>query len=172
MTFPSDLTSGRVNLIMVLTLVVARQASAGSCTVSTPGMAFGPYQPLTFAGKLYSVDKTSNATINVVCTGIDSGGAYTIALGPTTVGAGDRISTRYLANDRGGDNMAFNIYREPSFLTVWGDGVGVGGVLGGSIPTGNSNLSHTVYGRIPAGQNFLRAGTFSGSMTMTLTYNP
>jgi spore coat protein U-like protein len=37
---------------------------------------------------------------------------------------------------------------------------------------GDSNQSQPVYGKIPAGQNTLRAGSFSDSLTMTLTYNP
>lgn len=152
-------------------LAAAGPAQAGSCTVSSSGMAFGAYQPLTFAGKLTSVDVTSNASISVVCTGIASGGAYSIALGPSTTGSGDRISTRYLGNSNGGDDMSFNIYTSASYLTVWGNGT-TGGLVGGSIPVGDSNQSQPVYGRIPAGQNTLKAGSFSDSLTMTLTYNP
>jgi spore coat protein U-like protein len=44
--------------------------------------------------------------------------------------------------------------------------------VGGSIPPGDSNQSHTVYGRIPGGQNTLWAGQYSGSLTMTITYSP
>jgi spore coat protein U-like protein len=151
---------------------VASLVLAGSCAVSSSGLAFGVYQPLTFAGKLASVDKTSTATVSVVCTAIAVGGSYTISLGPSTYGTGDRISTRYLANANGGDYMVFNVYREASYLTIWGDGITAGSVLGGTLPTGDSNQSHAVYGRIAAGQNTLKAGSFSDSLTMTVTYNP
>ena len=161
----------RIVLALLLALAAAGQARAGGCTVSSSGLAFGAYQPLTFAGKLTSAAVTSNASISVVCTGIVSGGAYTIALGPSTVGSGDRISTRYLGNSNGGDDMSFNIYTNASYSTFWGNGT-TGGLVGGTIPTGDSNQSQPVYGKIPAGQNTLRAGSFSGSMTMTLTYNP
>lgn len=159
---------GHTAAALLLALATAGQAQAG-CTVSSSGMAFGAYQPLTFAGKLTSVDVTSNASISVVCSGIATGGAYTIALGPST--AGNSISPRYLSNLSGGDNMVFNIYTAPTYSTIWGDGT-TGAVISGGIPTGDSNQSQTVYGKIPAGQNMLRAGSFSGSMTMTLTYNP
>lgn len=150
----------------------ASSALAGSCTVSSSGLAFGTYQPLTFAGKLTSVDKTSTATVSVVCTGIVTGGSYTISLGAGTYGPGNRISTRYLNNiTHGGDYMVYNLFTEASYTTVWGDG-STGSLLNGSIPTGSSNPSHTVYGKIPAGQNTLKAGSFSDSLTMTLTYNP
>jgi spore coat protein U-like protein len=157
--------------VLLLALATAGQVHAG-CTVSSSGLAFGAYQPLTFAGKLTSAAVNSVATVSVVCTGIVTGGNYTLALGPSLVGAGNRISTRYLSNTSGGDNMAFNVYRELTYASVWGDSVTAGSVLGGSIPAGDSSQSQSVYGKIPAGQNTLKAGTFSGSLTMTLTYNP
>lgn len=67
--------------------------------------------------------------------------------------------------------MAFNVYTNASYSTIWGDGI-TGGVVGGSIPAGDSNQMIAVYGRIPAGQNTLRTGSFSGTMTVTLTYSP
>lgn len=150
----------------------ASSVLAGSCAVSSSGLAFGAYQPLTFAGKLTSVDKTSTATVSVVCTAIAVGSGYTISLGPGTYGPGNRISIRYLNNmTNGGDYMSFNAYTEGTYNTVWGNET-AGSVLSGSIPTGSSNQSHTVYGKVPAGQNTLKAGSFSDSLSMTLTYNP
>lgn len=150
----------------------AGSALAGSCSVSSNGLAFGAYQPLTFAGKLASADKTSTATVSVVCTSIVTGGSYSISLGAGNYGSGDRISIRYLNNTpNGGDLMAFNFFTNASYTTVWGNGA-TGALLTGTVATGDSNQSHTVYGRIPAGQNTLKAGSFSDSLTMTLTYNP
>jgi spore coat protein U-like protein len=162
-------TQGALGVIL---WTAANSVLAGSCAVSSSGLAFGAYQPLTFAGKLNSVDKFSTATITVVCTGIAGGGGYSISLGPGTYGPGDRISTRYLANTNGGDYMVFNVYREAGYSTIWGDGIIAGSVLGGTLPAGDSNQQHAVYGRIAAGQNTLRAGSFSDSLMMTLTYNP
>ena len=152
-------------------LLAAVQAHAGSCSVSSSGLVFGAYRPLTFAGKLNSSAVTSNATISVVCNGISSSSAYSIALGPSITGSNDRIGTRYLSNSLGGEDMVFNIYTDANFSTVWGNGT-TGGLVGGSIPAGDSNQSQAVYGRIAAGQNTLKIGNFSGALTMTLTYNP
>lgn len=146
-------------------------AHAAGCSVSSTGLAFGPYQPLNLPGRPPSQALTSNASISVACTGIAGGGSYTLALGPSTAGFGDRISIRYLANPIGGGDMAFNVYTNASYSTIWGDGL-TGSVLGGNIPAGDSNQMLTVYGRIPASQNTLRTGSFSGTMTVTLTYNP
>lgn len=146
--------------------------AAGACTVSSSGLAFGGYQPLTFAGKLTSSDKTSTATISVVCTAIAAGGSYSVALGAGSYGPGDRISTRYMNNaTNGGATMAYNIFTNAGYTTVWGNGA-IGSLLNGSIPIGDSNQSHTVYGKAPGGQSTLKAGSYMDSATMTVTYNP
>ena len=144
------------------------------CTVSSTGMAFGSYQPLTFAGKLTSVDKTSTANVRVVCTGLLALGGYTISLGPSTYGTGNLISTRYLNNTtNGGPYMAYNIYTESTYTTIWGNGTTGSLVTGTSaLIIGTSTNNHTVYGKVLAGQNTLKAGSFSDGLTMTLTYTP
>lgn len=158
-------------LLLLLGLAAGR-VEAGACSVSSSGLAFGPYQPLTFPGKLVSSATTSDARVDIICTGIVGGGAYTIALGPSSAGGGDRISVRHLTGPAGGDDMAFNVYLNPAHTQVWGDGLVAGSLMSGTIPPGNSNHSQTVYGRIPAGQNTLRAGSYSGLLTMTVSYNP
>lgn len=155
---------GPALLVLIGTFAPFGPAHAG-CSVSSPGLAFGSYQPFIPSAL------TSNASVSIACTGIVGGGSYSLALGPTVVGPGDRISTRYLANPSGGDLMAFNVYTNATFSTIWGDSTG-GSMLGGNIAAGDSNQLLTVYGRIPAGQNTLKTGSFSGTMTVTLTYNP
>ena len=86
------------------------------------GPRVGTDQPLTFAGRS-PADKTSTASVPVVCSGIVQGGSYTLSLGAGTYGVGDGISTRYLNNmTNGGAFMAYNIYTVPSYGTVWGNG--------------------------------------------------
>lgn len=156
-----------------LVLWAAGAANAG-CNVSSPGMAFGSYEPLNFSGKLASRDSLSDARISIVCSQMAAAGSFALALGPSPAGSGDRISTRYMSNAAGGPDMQFNIYTNPSTTTVWGDG-NTGSLINGSIPAisfGSNTQSVTVYGRIPAGQSSLRAGAFSSELTMTLTYNP
>jgi spore coat protein U-like protein len=152
--------------------LLAGRAEAGACNVSSSGLAFGAYQPLTFPGKLASSAATSDARVDIACTGIVGGGSYTVGLGPSSAGGGDRISVRYLAGSAGGDDMAFNVYLDPAHTQVWGDGIVAGSLMSGTIAPGDSNQSQTVYGRVPAGQNTLRAGSYSGWLTMTISYNP
>lgn len=158
-------------VFMGLLIACATGEAAAGCSVSTTGMSFGLYQPLTFAGKLTSQPVTSNTTLRLSCRGIVTGGGYTIGLGPSSAGSGDRINTRYLANASGGEPIAFNIYQDPNHLTLWGDGV-TGAVLSGTILAGDSNPEHVVYGTIPSGQNSLRAGSYSDTLVVTLTYMP
>ena len=76
-----------------------------------------------------------------------------------------------MINPMGGPNMQFNIFLDPGHATIWGDG-SMGGVLSGTIATGDNSRVHTAYGKIPAGQNALRVGNFSATLVMTLTYSP
>jgi spore coat protein U-like protein len=158
-------------LALLLALCVSHHAGAKGCTATTSGLAFGPYRPLSFIGKLDSTDVTSDASVVVSCTGA-SGGNYTVTLGPSVNGPGDRISVRYMAGSAGGDDMAFNVYLDPGHTIIWGDGITAGSSLGGSVPPGDSTRTHTIYGRIPGGQNKLRAGAYSTWLTMTITFSP
>ena len=159
----------RILASALLPLLVATGSWAGACSVSASPMAFGRYQPLTFAGRLVSADRTADAAVSVVCTAISGGGSYTITLGPTA--PGNSVVPRHLAHAGGGPGMAFNVYLDGAYTSVWGDGF-TGAVISGSIPVGDSTHSHTVFGKIPAGQSTLRAGSYSGAITMTISYQP
>ena len=63
------------------------------------------------------------------------------------------------------------LFVDSGYTTVWGNGI-IGSVFSGSIPVGDSSRTHTAYGKVPAGQNTLKAGSFSDWLTMTITYNP
>ena len=164
------LTRLRCGLALVLS-ALAGTALAGACTLSSSALVFGAYQPLTLPGKLLSVDQSSMATVSMVCNGITVAGSYRIALGAGNHGPGNRIHARYLHNAAGGSDMAYNVYLDAGNQAVWGNGV-TGTLLGGSIPAGTSNQQHTVFGRIPAGQNSLRAGSFSDVLVITVSYQP
>jgi spore coat protein U-like protein len=159
----------RCAAVALCSLACAANAVAGACSVSATPMAFRPYQPLTFAGKLNSTDGTADASVSVSCTGFAGGVNYTIALAPSS--AGSSIVPRYLSHDGGGPGMAFNVYLDGAYTSVWGDGF-TGAVIRGSIATGDSSKTHTVYGKLPSGQSSLRVGNYSGALTMRITYDP
>lgn len=136
------------------------------CSVSiTNPLTFGAYHP--------SAANTDTGTAEVSCLGIglfDSLG-YTLSLGPSGYGSGDRISTRYLNNTtNGGDYMAYNVYTDAGYSTVWGNGT-TGGLFSGSFSLLITHRAHTFYGKVPTGQFTLLAGAFYENLTVTVTYD-
>lgn len=165
MAFAFKSCSPATALALAITLAAAAPAHAG-CTVSSSGLAFGAYQPLSFAGKLNSAAVSSTATVSVSCDAVDGLLDYTLKLGPSPVL--NSIHPRFMGNAGGGDPMVFNVYTDPTYLTVWGDGATGSLIAHGPL---NGAFQHTVYGRIPAGQSTLKAGSFSSSLTITVSYN-
>lgn len=125
-------------------------AAAATCSVSSPGVAFGGYDPLASA----PTDGVGN--IAVSCDGVAS---YTIALGP---GGGD-FTSRAMTN--GSSALQYNLYTSPLRTTVWGDGSGNTSTVSDTATGGN----YAVYGRINERQN-VTAGTYSDTLTITITY--
>jgi outer membrane usher protein len=52
------------------------------------------------------------------------------------------------------------------------DGTTGGALLTGRITSDSYIFDHPVYSRLRGGQNALRVGTFTGSLTMEITYSP
>jgi spore coat protein U-like protein len=135
-----------------------------SCSVSTSSLAFGSYNPL--AGS--NVDST--ATVRVSCGGVAGLLVpYQIAL---STGAGSFTSRRMVA---GSASLAYNLYSDVGHSSVWGDGSGGSVVVNGSFlldALGTAPAqTQTVYGRIPSGQRSAQPGSYSDTITITLTYN-
>ena len=169
---PRALALGRLLASLLAALPALLHAQIATCTVSSSGLAFGAYQPLSFAGKLHSVDQTSSATISLSCLGVLPTG-YKLSLGPGNYGSGNRISPRYLQNlSQVGDPMQFNVYTDAAYSSIWSDGMTAGPPFTGTIPIGLSQRNHTAYGRIPGGQSTLKAGQYADTLTMTLSFTP
>lgn len=140
-----------VALACVLT-VVTPVARGDGCTVSTTGLNFGTYDVFS------SLNDDITATINVDCA---SGTAYSIWL---SSGSGT-FASRTLTTI--GSVLSYNLYLDPTRLTIWGDGTGGTGIFRGT-GTGAS-VETPVYGRIPAGQN-AAVGSYSDLITITVTF--
>jgi len=142
--------------------------------VSATGVAFGAYNRLSMA----SADSTG--TVTAQCTG--GGGllsaenvSYTIQL---NAGSSGSFSPRMMAS--GANLLNYNLYTTSARTTIWGNGSGGTSTIGGAFTLGTCALfvlcsnetesrPHTVYGRIPAGQN-VPAGSYSDTITVTVTY--
>lgn len=124
--------------------------AGAACSVSTTGMAFGSYDPLS------AVALDSAATVTVAC---DVLAVYAVASSSGGGGFQDRQMSAP------GQLLHYNLYVDLTRLIVWGDGS-----LGTARLPGTNVLGrHTVYGRIPARQN-VGGGVYSDNITVTVTY--
>lgn len=131
-----------------------------SCSASTAGLAFGPYDP-TSTGPREAI-----ATVSISCTGVAALlGTIDVALSP---GGATSVPARRMV--QGANTLSYNIYSDANHTTLWGDGAGGAGTV--TLPF-NGLLSYAAsvkaYGRIPARQ-YVRAGAYTDTVTVTVTY--
>jgi spore coat protein U-like protein len=139
-------TGGRYTNPYPVTLTLTVQ---NSCAISTSGITFGTYN---------NSQITSSTTVNSLCTQTTP---YTISLNS---GSSGNINSRTMKN--GSASLNYNIYSDPSYVSVLGDGI-----TGGKINLiGTGFLQSTnVYGKIPAGQQ-PTPGNYSDTLEISLTY--
>jgi spore coat protein U-like protein len=128
-----------------------------NCTVSTTTVAFG------------NVDVTSGSAVNstggisVTCTN----GTAWAASANAGAGTGASLATRKMAN--GANLLNYVLYTDSARTTVWGDGAG--GTTATLSDTGSGSAqAKTIYATVPAGQTSLPAGSYSDTVTVTITY--
>lgn len=124
-----------------------------SCSVTAADLDFGVYAP---GGS----DATASTTIDVTCS---NGTPYTIALDG---GSAHDVAARAMS-DGAAHNLAYGLYTDASFATVWGDGTASSVTTSG---TGDGAVQPcTVFGKIPAGQYVVPA-TYTDEISVTVTY--
>jgi spore coat protein U-like protein len=148
--------------LAALTLVVCANANAAAgptCSVAASGVAFGNYNPLANA------NADSSGSVSVTCTG-STGVTYTIA---ASAGTGT-YSTRQQVS--GSHALKYNVFIDNNRTTVWGDGSQGTSLISGNMTatsTGTTQTS-TVYGRVFSGQQTASVGSYSDTLTLTVTY--
>ncbi|MDB5707223.1 MAG: putative secreted pili protein [Sphingomonas bacterium] len=130
--------------------LVAAPAFAASCTVSSSGVSFGGYDPLSRS------DNRSTGSIKLTC---DAAVTATVSLTP---GQGS-YSVREMSNGR--SPLAYNLYVDPQHTIIWGDGTG----SSNSVPAQGEVVTLPLYGAIPARQN-VTAGSYSDTLVVTVSY--
>lgn len=144
-----------VLLIAGATLFVAERVYAQSCTVSVrSNVAFGTYDPL-LSGNL---DTTGQ--IRVRCT--PPRPPFTLKIG--TGSAGSYIPRRLY---KGAESLAYNLYLDGSYGTIWGDGTSGTSFITNNNPAGTQD--YTVYARTPLGQD-VSAGIYTDVVTVTVEF--
>lgn len=129
-------------------------APALACTLSTGGVVFGIYDPLS--------DQTveSVGDIDIYC---EETASYTLSL---STGGGSSFSPRVLTS--GSDSLQYNLYTDATYQVVWGDGSGSTQVISGTAEAGMTERE-SVYGSIPARQN-VYAGDYQDTIVVTIQY--
>ena len=133
---------------------------SNNCTISTPTLAFGAYDPVTTNA---SSDLNASTAFSLKCT---TGASTTIDLGQGLNAAGGSTSTvplRQMA--AGGNKMAYYLYTDGAHTTVWGAGAATRAYTG----TGATDTSVVCYGRVPSAQN-LPAGSYSDTVVATINF--
>ena len=125
-------------------------AAMAECSLNLIGLTFGNYDPFAVA------DTDITGSVSVTC---DSDTSAQISL---SAGFGPFASRQMKS---GGSTLFYNLYTDPSRLSLWGDGSPGTNIVSFSGTAG----SYTVYGRIPARQN-VPVGSYGDTITVTLTF--
>ncbi|MFZ9405995.1 MAG: spore coat U domain-containing protein [Burkholderiaceae bacterium] len=123
-------------------------------TLTTNALAFGTYDPTS------ATATDASATLSIKCS---QGAAITVDLNAGTT-AGATVAQRKLAS--GANTLNYNLYTSAARTTVWGGANTVSGT-GQGLDTATS---FTVHGRIAAGQTQAAPGSYSDTITVTVSY--
>jgi spore coat protein U-like protein len=137
-------------LLACLLSLATPSVHAAGCSVSTVGLNFGNYDVFS------TLDDDITGTISVNCQASTS---YSISLSSGT----GTYSARTLLS--AGNLLNYNLYLDPTRLTIWGDGSAATGTVSDTGMTG----IYTVYGRIPARQNAV-VGIYADIVTVTVAF--
>jgi spore coat protein U-like protein len=147
-------------LLIVLTAgaagLLAAPAAEAACTISTTAVTFGTYNvfqgaPTDAAGQVTFRCTTFEFAIRI---DLDRGGASS-------------FNPRQMRQSS--ETLSYNLYRDASRSTIWGDGTGGTQSHVQFFIFGNQNVNVPVYGRIPAGQD-VSAGLYTNTVTATISF--
>jgi len=137
-----------------------RCATAG---VTTTGVAFPQYPPFT------SSTAESAGNVHVACVGVGLVIPYSVALSKGASGSYIQRTMKY-----GSYALNYALYLDAAYTQPWGDGTGGNFTKDGSVALSvlgiGPSYDHTIYGVLPAGQKTAVPGTYTDSITVTITY--
>jgi spore coat protein U-like protein len=143
---------------LALAALLAPVAAIGQCSFdSVTGVNFGAYDVFN------NSHTDSTGTITYTC--ITVGTPITIDL---SKGNASSYATRQMRQGAS-DTLDYNLFRDATRTTIWGDGTGGSSRYGPITPPLQTQVSVTVYGRIPARQN-ATVGSFTDTITVTINF--
>ncbi|MHA6845411.1 spore coat U domain-containing protein [Ralstonia syzygii] len=150
--------------VLALLAQITSEASAQSCSVASASLNFGSISPVQ-AG-----NTDTSTTLSISCSGFLLQGSVARACLNLGVGTGDTgISPRVLS--AGTNQLQYNLYADSARSVVWGERTTPAtppiqvDVSLGLLGIGSATV--TVYGRVPAGQTTVPAGTYTQSFSGT-----
>jgi len=129
-----------------------------NCTLTTTAVSFGNVNTTSAT----NVDGTGG--ISVTCT---SGLAWA-ASANAGLGTGATLTVRKMAN--GANLLDYALYTESTRTTLWGDGATGNGTATINDTGNGSAQAKTIYARVPGGQSTVPAGSYSDTVSVTVTY--
>lgn len=137
-----------------------------SATVSATALSFGNYSAGTTSATTTTGTVTVMATFSGRILGTDTL-SYTVSLSGGNSGT---TTSRYMSY--GSYILNYNLYTGSTYGTVWATDTMSGSASASVGFNGNASASttHTVYGRIPAGQYTAAPGSYADTITVTVTY--
>lgn len=141
--------------ITILSAASIAEAQLGlNCSIGTTPVAFGDYNVLS------ATPKTTTGTVTYQCTlGVNI--IVTLSRGSSST-----FTPRTMTS--GAETLSYNLYREATYQTIWGDGTG-GTQTHTALATILFPTTVTVYAQLPAGQN-VAAGSYGDSVVATIIF--
>jgi len=125
------------------------------CTISATSVSFGAYDVFNGAPRdstgsvIYNCNRRTPITI-----ALDRGGAPS-------------FNPRRML--KVSEPLNYNLYLNAATTIIWGDGSGGTQVHSDSNPPRNQNVTVTIFGRIPAGQD-VSSGSYTNMITATINF--
>lgn len=130
-----------------------------ACSVTATGTSFGTYDVFASA----PLDTTGE--VSVTCPDPPPPSVQ-IAI---SKGSSVNFQPRTMLNGAN-DVLEYGLYLDATFSIVWGDGSSGTEIRTVSVPTDGTPAKATVYGRIPARQTSVSAGTYQDTVTVTVNF--
>jgi spore coat protein U-like protein len=128
-----------------------------TCTIATTTLDFTTYDPFL------ATDTTVTNAKGVTLT-CSKGTGYVVSL---STGGGGAFATRQMSGP-GTDKLSYNIFTDAGLGTIWGDGTGATGTVGGTAAS-KASFDLSMTGSIVAGQDVTQ-GVYADSITATVTF--
>ena len=111
-------------------------------------------------------------SVDVLAANAGSSGSVTVkctnSTAWTATASGSAASGREMTHSNGTDKLKYQLYTDAGYSTVWSDGAS-GSTIG---DTGSGNdQTKSVYAKVLSGQSSAKLGSYSDTVTITVTYN-